>query len=1044
MAIAHRLKVRAFLEGVEVPVIACQVQGAPNSPAMCTLQIPPLSEGTKFLPRTLVHVFFQDFYETASPHLRLRGEDRPDDPGDPTVYEQKTTDTGEAGIGVVWAPDDKTSPEFKNYRYKVLFVGELVGFQWSKTPGQRSLVLQCQDLSNYWDYAYQWNNTDLFGPGYKAIFSGGSTNLFTDFLEEPGGAILRIIQTPSVQYPALKGLAGGLIHLLEAIGGCYYWGEGKDKHFAGENIFFSLAELRLHISQCITAFPDDDTASRLFNAGGYDGLFGRTLGNLGQQVSIRQALNALSAMIFHETYSIPSPLYVPGTRGTINGRKTAKNRDLKETKYIPEKAEYLWEVLNGIGKDMEHSSFDFSVDNPKDPAKAEFDTRKRSIQTRLTFTQKDLKATAARARSDKQDVAAGLFTSAASVVGQAIALFPSWTATPNKARAKIYKKIDEAVSLLRRASRTETPLTDDKDRRPARLHSHIFRPDVWFSSPPRCNVLFPEHYTQLNYARSFLQEPTRLLLKTNDEFFGEDELFDQFYFAPKGITLKKQQNDLNAILSNDILDHELFSGILPVFEKMGELNIFGVRSGGTPKAGKLDPKTRKPPMGKAPKIGLAQRTTNFLYFKYRFAARQMQITARFNPYLVPGFPGLIIDKYVPIDKLDEYNEQLERLGKSTRSLRSLMGTHFLGNFTEVVHNLDNKGTGTTSINVSYPREYDESVEFLGVIEKDQKVESRLKEDATRETVIASLNRPTFGALGPNFGVIQKVLDVTHEYGPDYDLPLYEGPRKTGTGKNGKFVVVGVTKPLKDYGFYADDIAKLVGGNPDKPVTFRAYRVTESVPRYRRDTIDLPAEEYIRPGWYGDIWHPSQIGKAYWHFFRTGSITDKTQISDPNGAPVGSLDTDAEDALARALRDKGLEDPSKYAASIISLLNDSSIAQAVAFLLLTYAYIKMGNLDVEEFIRAYCWRPIATMSDMFGSNDLKLSSDGEEAEEGIEGFHSRAFGQYENLFGLVTVDVKDVLGIERDSTAAKKGDVRKRRQDAIIDYVNALGIGKVFI
>ena len=46
------------------------------------------------------------------------------------------------------------------------------------------------------------------------------------------------------------------------------------------------------------------------------------------------------------------------------------------------------------------------------------------------------------------------------------------------------------------------------------------------------------------------------------------------------------------------------------------------------------------------KVGLAQRTTNFLYFKYRFAARQMSITARFNPYLVPGFPGLVIDKYV--------------------------------------------------------------------------------------------------------------------------------------------------------------------------------------------------------------------------------------------------------------------------------------------------------------------------------------------------------------------------------------------------------------
>jgi hypothetical protein len=111
-----------------------------------------------------------------------------------------------------------------------------------------------------------------------------------------------------------------------------------------------------------------------------------------------------------------------------------------------------------------------------------------------------------------------------------------------------------------------------------------------------------------------------LLLKTNDEFFGEDELFDKFYFAPKAFHVEDAaERELQAMLTNDILDHELFTGILPVFEKMGELNIFAIRSGTV--------------NGKVPKIGFAQRSTNFFYFKYRFAARQMQVTARFNPYI---------------------------------------------------------------------------------------------------------------------------------------------------------------------------------------------------------------------------------------------------------------------------------------------------------------------------------------------------------------------------------------------------------------------------
>src|SRR5690606_13148699 len=73
-----------------------------------------------------------------------------------------------------------------NNKYKLLFAGELMGFQWTKNAVNRSVVLQCSDFSNYWDYAYQFNNTDIFGPGIKAMFTGGSTNLFTDFLSSPG------------------------------------------------------------------------------------------------------------------------------------------------------------------------------------------------------------------------------------------------------------------------------------------------------------------------------------------------------------------------------------------------------------------------------------------------------------------------------------------------------------------------------------------------------------------------------------------------------------------------------------------------------------------------------------------------------------------------------------------------------------------------------------------------------------------------------------------------------------------------------------------
>ena len=62
VAIAQRIKLRLFVEGVEIPCISCQVQAQPNSPMMASIQIPPLSEATRFLPRSLIHVFFWDMY----------------------------------------------------------------------------------------------------------------------------------------------------------------------------------------------------------------------------------------------------------------------------------------------------------------------------------------------------------------------------------------------------------------------------------------------------------------------------------------------------------------------------------------------------------------------------------------------------------------------------------------------------------------------------------------------------------------------------------------------------------------------------------------------------------------------------------------------------------------------------------------------------------------------------------------------------------------------------------------------------------------------
>lgn len=1045
----QRLRLRLFIEGVEIPVIASQVQVNPNSPMTASIQIPPLAEATRFLPRSLIHVFFLDFYEAENPNLALTSTSKK--PG-PTVYEQslKRTDPIEVeDEGEAIEITNEFVKDVANQKYKLLFVGELMGFSWTKNAANRSVVLQCADPSNYWDYAYQFNNTDIFGPGIKSMFSGGSTNLFTDFLTSPGQIITQIIMTPSTRYPALKGLLGGVVHLLESMGGSYYY----DKKYAGQNVFFSLAELRLHLTQMVTAYDKDPTSQKLLG-GSFDSLFGRSIGNLGDQASFRKVINMLVSVIFHECYPQPCPLYVPGTEGSISGFVRKKIGDIPEfsnsafaAKGIADSINIVQDSLNVFGED------DYDDKPPGEKKKLQADALAVMIP-RLADLSRSCKIAAqnatrvksvpgARALTDLANRVAAALNVAAAELGKALGKIKAGT---RSAFSEAFGHLDGARAQLDKVSKFEANVTPPKAAIPAQLKQQIFRPDVWFSAPPRCNVIFPDQYSNLQYSRQFMAEPTRLMLKTNDEFFGEDELFDHFYFAPKAVTLKGEKNTLQAILKNDILDHELFTGILPVFEKMGEFNIFAARSG------MVD--------GKQPKVGLAQRSTNFLYFKYRFAPRQLQITGRFNPYVACGFPGLVIDKYVDLETFKLHNELLKSLPNGEtfpqRKLTQMLGTHFLGNFTEVTHAVDQQ-QGTTFINCSYARQPEESVEFLGAAQQEVIMTRQKGPPAVRTSEVAAIYPPKINSQGPNLGRITKIVDITDKYrrvrSLDLDtgeaqnlnsvtkLALFNGKRDKKTQQITTKVPVGFTALAKHYG---PDVAEIVGDD-NLPVMFRAFEITEEVSRTKRQLVDLPPEEYIRPGWYGDCWHPAKIAEVYYSFFATGSITETTAVQNSTGAlSSGMASSDAMTTLADM---QSADNPLALARDQLiqlSLTKDANIEQAVAFLVLTYSVIRQAGFDAEQFIRSYTWRPIATLLDMFGSSDLLLDPTGKEVVQGIEGFHSRAFGPYQDLFGLVTEDIESVVGIKKGSVQSQKADTRKRKYEAVLDYLAAIRLSRAIL
>ena len=86
-----------------------------------------------------------------------------------------------------------------------------------------------------------------------------------------------------------------------------------------------------------------------------------------------------------------------------------------------------------------------------------------------------------------------------------------------------------------------------------------------------------------------------------------------------------------------------------------------------------------------------------------------------------------------------------------------------------------------------------------------------------------------------------------------------------------------------------------------------------------------------------------------------------------------------------------------------------------------------------------------MVDMFGTSDFELSRpDGAGVVRGIEGFHSRAFGPYENIFGLAGPELDTIIGIDRQNPAHAKADTRRRKLEAVQKYISVLKTSRAIL
>lgn len=1140
-AVGNHLKLRLFLEGVEIPVVSSSITAQKNTAAMCSIQIPANDYALDLKPRTLVHLFSYDSYRGAPPEQQVwvggAGIDKKvrnlKDPEQGPLVPNEVSPTPSPELAQI---------DMLNSNYKLIFGGEVIGISYQKTPASRGMVLQCVDWSSYWDIAYQYqvSGMNLGGGGIKAAFTGANTTVFNDFIEGSGDIVLKLLSTPPRSYPKLKGsLLGGVMHLIEAIGGCYF---GKNA-VKGSNDFFSLAEMRLHLTQMVGAKPTaGNDELRLLRANGFGSLFSKTLGGLGQLVTIRQVLLALQRYIFHEIVPITAPYYRPP--------EDDPNAPQKEL--VPLAADRNTAPLARTAQVLKTRALELKSrqENATDLATAKTQSAARGgLQKELL----GLANTATEAQRNARKTALKIGGNLAGGIGQVAAAFE--TATLQFASILSACKIGASgnfeFALVGTSAATRVVQTCDalaaamqlvldakylrpagramaQPDPPARLLTQIYRPDVWMVAPPRCNVLFPELYSSFSYGRNFLNEVSRMLLRTNEAFYGSDILFDGFYMAPsrllgarKGKSIGTGRtgieppdlSDAPAWVVKDMMDHELYTGITPSFERMSDLNLHALRGGSTTINGA--------------KVGYAQLACNHIFFQHRFQSRELLCQGKFNPYAVLGFPMVIIDKYTSDEQLrgefdpgvakrlaanflnlphSEQQNVVEISGSKLSALTKEISaerpaTHYLGTPSLISHSISAESGGTSQYQMDYARTTNEKTEFLGD-NKGRSAKAKRVKNQKPYTVIAALEPPVLGSKGILGGKITEVKDVTSQYqrskpkktkaGPrtaaDYAssalLPLFVGERNyAGRERKGTRVPVGVELPATAYG---SEVVALVGsGGKDIAssgevlVAFRAFRIVEEVGVYKTEEVELPPEELAFPPWYGDDYRTTRIGGLYSQFFGIGAVTDPTVVlgsAQPQGAtgdaaraifvqfqstfgsdqhPAAGLSSTPEPVGGGMIGPPG--DGDEVDVDVLGEVQARSpIASAVAELVSIYSATRTQHYDTPAFVHNYCWRPIASIVDMFGTADLQITDTGV-VTSGREGFHSRAFGSYDDLRQLVGPGSNGlpqrVLGLEAvpneingdqvDPSAkiAARLDTRKEKRLAVLRYLAALAASR---
>lgn len=169
-----------------------------------------------------------------------------------------------------------------------------------------------------------------------------------------------------------------------------------------------------------------------------------------------------------------------------------------------------------------------------------------------------------------------------------------------------------------------------------RVLTSLIMPDLFFSTPPTCNVLFPNQVSNLAFRYAAMDRPTRLMLFVDQGSLRSEEADVKnvtvlTYYAPQSELFSASQAQLKLSVPEELpplLQHERYTGIVPLFHNITKLDaIKAARAQGI----------------NADDNQIYLRLANFQLMDARYRAGQLSVSGPFNPFACPGFPCAVMD-----------------------------------------------------------------------------------------------------------------------------------------------------------------------------------------------------------------------------------------------------------------------------------------------------------------------------------------------------------------------------------------------------------------